>query len=301
MKLHRKPVSSARVWKAQWVGLVLTLAQLGWFSSVASAQSATPPEARAGAESATPQAYCVGLAGSTAKGLSGLNHWQYGLANMDRYYKKDPKYPPKFWLQEAVGDFSYVIGHNPGATHPLMADVHMQRAHALTLSGQATAAWQDYVRTIQLDPNRPKAYLDLARSYAANGLKAEALETATKGLRCLPSNKLLQQAYVKYGGKLPYPAPVARVQKAEPDAAGRAKLNEEPSPSRGNEGDLSRPDSADNAASQTTESPNSAPPAESNSASAQEGQADSELKCRFCPPDEIQERWRESFQSGSGQ
>lgn len=267
MRLHRKPLSLPCLRRVRLAALVLAIAQFGWSSSVATAQSATPPEARAEAESASPQAYCVGIAGATAKGLDGLNHWQYGLANMDRYYKKDPKYPPKFWLQEAIGDFSYVIGHNPGATHPLLADVHMQRAHALTLSGQATAAWPDYVRTLQLDPNRPRAYLDLARSYAANGLKAEALETATKGLRCLPSNKLLQEAYVKYGGKLPYPAPVARPQKAQPDAAEREALVE-------------------------------SPPTESDAAKAQEDQTVLDRGCRFCPPDAIQQRWRESFQSG---
>lgn len=268
MRLHRKPLSSSCLWKAQSVGLVLAIAQFGWFSSFASAQSATAPEARSEAAAASVQAYCVGIAGSSAKSLSGLNHWHYGLDNLDRYYKKDPKYPPNFWLGAAIGDFSYVIGHNPGSTHPLLADVHMQRAHALTLSGQATAAWPDYVRTIQLDPNRPKPYLDLARSYAENGLKAEALETATNGLRCLPSNKLLQQAYVKYGGKLPYPEPVVRPQKTKPDTAEEHKAKEE------------------------------VPPTESDTAEAQGGQNVLDRGCRFCPPEEIQQRWRESFQSG---
>lgn len=265
MRMHRKPVTTVGVCKVQWVRLVFAIAQLGLLPSVGHAQSVTPSDAQT---TSSAQAYCVGMASSSAKELSGLNHWQYGLANLDRYYKKDPKYPPRFWLQEAIGDFNYVIGHNPGSTHPLLADVHMQRAHVLTLSGQATAAWPDYVRTIQLDPNRAKAYIDLARSYAENGLKAEALETATNGLRCLPSNKLLQQAYVKYGGKLPYPAPAVRSQKVEPDKAEEPEPREEP------------------------------PLTESDTAKAQDEQTVLERGCRFCPPDEIQQRWRESFQTG---
>lgn len=298
MRLHRKPVSSARVWKVQLVGLFFTTALSGLFPSFSNAQSAAASDAQEGAKGASPQAFCVGPAGSTAKPLAGMNHWSYGLANLDRYYKRDPKYPPKFWLQEAIGDFNYVIGHNPGSTHPFLAEVHMQRAHALTLSGKGDAAWPDYVRAIQLNPNLPKAYLDLARSYAESGLRAEALDTATQGLRCLPSNKALQQAYVKYGGKLPYPSPVARAQKAEPDAASKEALDQRPSPVESGEDGARRIDSADKAASATGEGVDSVPPAESEATKAQDERTVLERGCRFCPPDEIQQRWRESFQTG---
>lgn len=298
MRLHRKPVSSARVWKVQWVGLFFATALSGLLPSFANAQSATASDAGEGAKGASPQAFCVGAAGSTASPLAGMNHWSYGLKNLDRYYKRDPKYPPKFWLQEAIGDFNYVIGHNQGSAHPFLAEVHMQRAHALTLSGKTDAAWPDYVRAIQLNPNIPKAYLDLARSYAESGLRAEALDTATRGLRCLPSNKSLQQAYVKYGGKLPYPAPVVRAQQAEPGAASKEALNQQPTPVESGDDDPRRTDSADHAASTTEERADPVPPAESDAAKTQDEQTVLERACRFCPPDEIQQRWRESFQTG---
>lgn len=301
MRLHRMVGSSAGMRKVHWAVLALTVAQFGFFPSLSTAQATTPPDAPTGAVGSSPEAFCVGYGVSSARPLDGLNHLQYGLDNMDRYYKRSPKYPPKFWLQEAIGDFSYVIGHNPGSNHPLLADVHVHRAVALTLSGGDAAARQDYVRAIQLNPNLSKAYLGLARSYAQTGLKSEALDTVTQGLRCLPSNKLLQQDYVKYGGKLPYPAPVARAQKPEPSAAGNEKRIPEPSPTERSEGDSVRPDSADKAASNPGQDGTQVPATESGAGKGQSGEGVVERGCRFCPPEEIQQKWRESFGQKSSQ
>ena len=125
------------------------------------------------------------------------------------------------------------------------------------------------------NPAYEPAYQGLIEVYKQIGDKSGILELATSGLRHLPNSVALREAYLEAGGKKPFPEPIAKPLQQEDSAGGVLKV----------------PSASDKETKETT--------TESQSPADTEVTTEDlmERGCRFCTPEEIQNRWRESFRA----
>lgn len=206
-----------------------------------------------------------------AKNWIHMHHYCGALkfVNRARNYPKDRNY----YLANAKGEYHYMI-KAAEPTFWFRPQMYVELAKVHLQLGERIDAQKWLFEAIVFNPRYEAAYLSLVEVQRTDGAQAEALETATRGLRNLPQSNALQKAYVDLGGKMPFPEP--RPLETRPDfppAPNQAALNESAADAKMNDGD------AVSGAVQETD----------NSATS---------GCRFCPPDEIQQRWRESFQQG---
>lgn len=119
--------------------------------------------------------------------------------------------------KNAMGDLNYMIQHAK-PEFGLMPDVYLYRSRVHHLVDRRGEAVADLRKAIELNPKASGSYLQ-AVSYLENiGQKEEALKLAVEGLRHMPDNQSLRKAYLKLGGKEPFPEPY--------------QLAEQPGPSR---------------------------------------------------------------------
>ncbi|NMF96735.1 tetratricopeptide repeat protein [Aromatoleum toluolicum] len=190
-------------------------------------------------------------------------------------------------LNEAIGGCDYVIrAAKPGFR--MLPKVHVDRGRALKLRGDTGAAVLAFQRAISLDPMEISAYSELSLIQEEQGQEGEARETVTRGLQHNPDSQMLQKRYLELGGKEPFPEPIARI---APLPAPADRPTEAP-PSDTLELELQDPVLAVEAPVEPT--------VQNDGLSTEAGKpADvgSGRSCRFCPPEEIQRRWIESFKT----
>lgn len=185
-------------------------------------------------------------------------------------------------FNEIVGNYEYVLKHSE-RTFWLRPQVHLELGRVYERMQQRAAAMGQYSQAIGFNPDFQSAYLPLLATQRSLGDSKGALETATEGLRRFPTSEGLKKAYLSLGGKQPFPAPLDRGRSSS-KAAGK-----DPNAAQPDRGVTSEAESAANSrdgASEAAERPLSA--------------EEIERGCRFCPPEEIQRRWRESFGEPSG-
>lgn len=201
-----------------------------------------------------------------------MHHYCHGV----KFVMRARNFPQdrSFYLTSARGEFQYVVraidkGHwfRP-QLYLELGQVHIQ------LKEHADAQALLY-EAITLNRGYEPAYVALATMQRQIGVGKMALETAAEGLRHIPDSKRLQKAYLDNGGKMPFPEPATKADKAP--LVADSPPSTEPSPQ-----DSSEPVSDAKPAAEVDA------PAEGTAA---------EASCRFCPPEAIQKRWRESFQA----
>lgn len=149
-----------------------------------------------------------------------------------RYYNRAMReanwHEKKYYAQEAVGSCTYFMvrhsenkGHPPDQRYPT---AQMYRGMAHVLLRDRAKATIDLSAAIQGNPKAQLAYLQLSDLQSGMGHQAKALETATEGLKHLPTSKSLRRRYLALGGKEPLPEPYAKATdtataKPEPAAA----------------------------------------------------------------------------------
>jgi tetratricopeptide (TPR) repeat protein len=197
-----------------------------------------------------------------------MHHYCHGL----KFVNRARNYPneSRGYLVQAKGEYEYVFK----ATEPTfwfrpqmyveMARIHLQLRERTEAQGRLTDA-------IKLNPRYEPAYTALIKLLREDGAQVTALELATQGVRYLPASEALKKAYLDSGGKMPFPEPIAAPSSAEQPPASSAEPGE---------------DASDPAAATATQAPDE----------SKEGEAAPSTGCRFCPPEQIQQRWRESFQ-----
>lgn len=195
-------------------------------------------------------------------------------------------------LNEAIGGCDYVIrGAKPGFR--MLPKVHVDKGRALKLRGDIGAAAQEFQQALALDHSEISAFSELSLLQEERGQRVVARETVALGLQHNPESKLLQKRYLELGGKEPFPEPIARgVPAPVPPTA--------PPESSGGSGvpevlDLEPPEPVIAVDAQPDASE------EAGLQSAEDGKAATDVNarsCRFCPPEEIQRRWIESFKTG---
>lgn len=165
---------------------------------------------------------------------------------------------PRFWMRPQI----YVE----------LGKVHLQ----LKEVGDASRLFND---AIAFNPEYEPAYHALIDMYQESGRGKEALEVATAGLGHVPGSQSLKKEYLGLGGKEPFPEPVKKV---EPPPSEASPAEPEPQDAEKPVGTADLPTAEGAPAASGLASPGGAEPIP-------------ESGCRFCPPEEIQRKWRESF------
>jgi tetratricopeptide (TPR) repeat protein len=175
-----------------------------------------------------------------------------------------------------INETSYVIRHVP-RTHFLIPEVYALRGRAYHSSRRSIEAESDLLVALHLDPRHVRAAMLLVSLYRSSDRRGKAEEVVKAALAASPGDPRLRKMGQDLGVALP-PVP-ARTPAAAPSppAAAADAVPEQP----------------DAAAVQDTADPRSATTTgEGEAEAAEEGGASA---CRFCPPEDIQKRWRESF------
>lgn len=201
-----------------------------------------------------------------------MHHYCHGVkfVNRARVHPKDRR----TYLDAAKGEYSYVIKHaNPDFW--FRPQLHLELARAHMQLGETVEAQTELYAAIEFNRRFEAAYVSLIELQDSMGARSSALETAAAGLRYLPESARLQKAYLDRGGKLPFPEAVVTAPPGGTSVGPAAPaVQTEPDP-------VSLP--SVQALEIAPEQPGTTP--------------DSERACRFCPPEEIQQRWDETFQT----
>lgn len=197
-----------------------------------------------------------------------MHHYCHGLKFVNRA-KNYPK-ESRDYLARAKGEYQYVFRTTePTFWFRPQMYVEVARIHLQLRERPEAQKWLS--EAIKLNPRYEPAYISLINLLREDGAQGTALELATQGVRYLPASEALKKAYLDSGGNMPFPEPMATPSSAEQSSA--------PPAAAGAEAD----ESAVTTATQTSDESNEADAAPTTG-------------CRFCPPEQIQQRWRESFQ-----
>lgn len=194
-----------------------------------------------------------------------MHHYCHGV----KFVMRARRYPNDrpFYLTSARGEFQYVV-RAITENHWFRPQLYLELAQVHVQLGEHSDAQALLLKAISLNRNYEPAYVALSALQRDMGVKNLALETATEGLRYIPESKRLQKAYLDNGGRMPFPHPaVETVPSAE--VAPDEKVDDQP-------------------ATVAAEAGN-------GEASAGTLEGVPESGCRFCPPQDIQQRWREWF------
>ena len=181
-------------------------------------------------------------------------------------------------FNSVIQNYVYVLD-NAERTFWMRPQIHLEVGRVYEQMREKGAAMGQYAQAISFNPDFQAAYLPLIAVQRDLGDAKAALVTATEGLRRFPSSRGLKKAYLSLGGKEPFPEPVTR------EAATPRDASPEASPV------TTKDDRESSEASAESES--AAKPAPDAQAESVDDEAN--RGCRFCPPDEIQQRWRDSF------
>ncbi|MFC5768224.1 tetratricopeptide repeat protein [Thauera sinica] len=211
-----------------------------------------------------------------------LHHYCYGQNFLSRAAKAADAKDRSSQRRLATKEYEYVLrGVRPDFWMRPQLYVELGRIYQqLGDAARATGLFNDAIR---VSPGYQAAYLALVAQLRQSGSGREALAVATEGLRNLPDSEALKKAYKELGGTEPFPSPVAG--KSAPAKEEAAAAPQEPA--------VTPQESA--AAPRDAATDEGADPAPNANGETAEGDAGGR-KCRFCPPEDIQDRWRKSFE-----
>lgn len=205
-----------------------------------------------------------------------MHHYCLGANFVQRLHATTDRQKRTDLMKEAVANYVYVLEHGEKSFW-MRPQIQVEAGKILAQMGQRGEAARYYSQALAANPDYQPAYLPLIQAYRDAGSSASALEVATTGLRHFPESKPLQEAYLSLGGKKPFPEPISRgVAASKPEAATFT-----PSPAE------SRSEEASRQSGETLP--------EGGQGAAGDSAVPPERGCRFCPPEEIQQKWRESF------
>lgn len=207
-----------------------------------------------------------------------LHHYCYGKVFMLRSAAAVAKRDKNYQRSLAIKEYSYVLN----ATKPdfwMRPQINVEVGKIHQMLGQREQAIARFGDAVRGGRAYLPAYLALIGALRSNDQRAGALDVATEGLRNLPDSAELKKAYFELGGKEPLPKPAAETIPKDPATdPDRSTAN----PAAGGAPEDLLPAVVDQ-------------DARSDGDATAQTQGD-DKKCRFCPPPEIEERWRESFQ-----
>ncbi len=111
-------------------------------------------------------------------------------------------------LVGAISDYNYVIRHST-PDFVLLPEMHLRIGDAYTELGDIGRAMIAYQNSRKIKPDYWPAYTHWAKAQEAAGLKASAISTLEEGLRIMPNEPKIREAYVRLGGNLKAIAPAS--------------------------------------------------------------------------------------------
>ena len=206
-----------------------------------------------------------------------LHHYCHGLKWANRAKQSVDRRTRVGNLGMAKDEYQYAA-RAAGARFWMRPQIYVELGNVHLGLEELGEAGRLFGEAISASPNYVPAYLGLIEFYRRNGNKATALEVATAGLRQIPESQPLQKAYLEFGGSKPFPAPMSDAQPAVPETAAMPRA---------------APPAVDQGSSVSgSEQVKPAQPTATDAGTVDEptGRA-----CRFCPPEDIEQRWRDSF------
>lgn len=202
-----------------------------------------------------------------------MHHYCNALNLVARSRKTAKPDQVRYYLGRAAGEFEYVNkGFQPDFW--MRPQLYFEYADVLARLKERGKAAQLLQQAIRLQPAYQAPYLPLIRLLREMDMKDAALQAATAALRQFPDSVQFQKAYLELGGQKPFPEPARKaVQEKE------AELPQA----------MPDPDDASSVPAQSAGSASAASPPEGSP------EPIIEQGCRFCPPEEIQKKWRDSF------
>lgn len=236
--------------------------------------SALPAFCKARIEPASQAQYRSGEAQFGKGNWDHLHHYCYAAHWWGKYRVGKNVQEKRYALNNVRTNLEYLVTHTRKDFY-LRPKIYVELADAYKLMGQTGESAKYLEMAIAFNPTYAAAHAALVGLYREQGASAAALEAATRGLKYAPSSKSLQQSYLALGGRKPFPEPVA---------------------SPGNDGDTTRGAAPESPTER--QDGEQAQKIDEGSPSVKTGEVPEEplSGCRFCPPEEIQKRWRESFQ-----
>lgn len=204
-----------------------------------------------------------------------LHHYCYGLNAVNRSLKAGNLRDRNAQLQLAVGEYGYVL-RNARPDFWMRPQLNVELGRILARLDRKPEAMSAFQAALQANPAYLAGYLALIEHLRSSGLPQQAREAAAEGLRHLPEAQRLQALYLELGGKRPFPVPIVRTA---------------PAPSK----DASAPEVEEGLEETERPSGEVAVEVRENDRGGSTQEADSARKCRFCPPEEVERRWQESF------
>ena len=223
----------------------------------------------------------IGQLGGWENFLS-IHHYCYAQVFLNRAGKASNLRDAEHQRQLAVKEYGYILrAARPDFWMRSQMYVELGRIHVQLRQPEKAVVL--FKSAIAFTPAYLPAYLALISQLRQMGNRSGALEAASAGLQHLSGSKALKKAYLDLGGKKPFPEPAGRVSgESEKEVAPEAE----------------KPSGAEQTALPLELSPNR-PQEESKDESvhsSSEGAAPFDGRnCRFCPPADIEERWRETF------
>lgn len=207
-----------------------------------------------------------------------IHHYCFAVNFVNRARRAHDKKDRLYDLGLAKNNYNYVIkAAEPGFWMRPQIYVELGKVHLqLKETGEALRLFND---AITFNPAYEPAYHALIDVHRQSGRGKEALEVATAGLGHVPGSQSLKKEYLGLGGKEPFPEPVKKV---ESPPFNVSPAEPEPQDAEKPVGTAVLPTAEGAPAASGLESPGGAEPIP-------------ESGCRFCPPEEIQRKWRESF------
>lgn len=201
-----------------------------------------------------------------------MHHYCYAADFWIKYRNARTEQDRRFHRNSIRTNLEYIVTH----TRPdffMRPQVYLELAEVHRLSSQHSESAKYLQNAINFNPRYAPAHVALVALFQQQGANAAALEAATLGLRYLPQSSSLQNLYLALGGRKPFPEPV--VEQPPPSLSESTPQEEQPQESAELQSDRNADTPKEGEGVATTD-PNSG--------------------CRFCPPEEIQQRWRESFE-----
>ncbi|BBA32421.1 hypothetical protein sS8_0455 [Methylocaldum marinum] len=136
-------------------------------------------------------------------GFTSIHHFCDGLKYLLRADKSIDAQSKGGHLQEAIGNFDYVLGakEHKAASSTQVRTYHAMtrfyKAEALRRAGKTSAMIAEYMKVTELKPNYPHAYAQLFDYYLKTGDRAEAAKVIEMGLKHAPKSKMLLKRKAK--------------------------------------------------------------------------------------------------------
>lgn len=236
--------------------------------------TALPPLCKARIEPRSSAEYEAGARQFGDGNWGHMHHYCYALDWMNKYRRARTPQEKQFTLNNVISEYNYVVTHSR-PDFSMRPRIYLEMAEAYRLQKNVGGAAQVLEKAVAFQPTLERAHVELMNLMRQAGAREAALDAATRGLRYIPESKRLQQGYLDLGGTRPFPPPIK------------------------NEKTVASPDESQALKPEATQAPFVGDDANGASEKKTPAQFDKiETGCRFCPPDEIQERWRDSFDGG---